>query len=394
MTDQSGAQRRVVGERFVAGGDLLSRDGDGRVVFVRGAVPGDEMSVEITEDRGSWCRGHLTTLHVSGERRVDPPCLRRRQGCGGCDWQHVADQMSAKADIVVDALRRTAHLPDAITTIGGSVPSEGYRTSIRVVGDESGRAAFRHDRSHDTVVASGCLVAHPTLHRVLDSIRITPGLEVALRVSAATGEMTARWDRRAGEVSGLDHTVNTGRGAHLVEVVAGQRFRVSAPSFFQSGPAAAELLVDAVRRAVPEIETASSIADLYAGVGLFALAAVPPTARVVAVESARSSVADARVNLADRDAVIIGSEVGRWKPRGHIDVVIADPARSGLGKPGVNALVRSRAELVALVSCDPVSLARDTALLTGRGYRHVSTEILDLFPQTHHVECVTRFERG
>jgi 23S rRNA (uracil1939-C5)-methyltransferase len=189
--------------------------------------------------------------------------------------------------------------------------------------------------------------------------------------------------------------VGVGPTAHLTEVVAGHRLRVSAGSFFQSGPAAAELLVDAVRRAAPELASATQVLDAYAGVGLFAVAAVPPAARVVTIETAHSSIDDCRVNLDGRNAEIGRGEVGRWRPRRgeRFDVAIADPARTGLGKPGTAAVVAAEAGVIVLVSCDPVALARDTTLLAVSGYAHSGSEVLDLFPHTHHVETVTRFER-
>ena len=186
-----------------------------------------------------------------------------------------------------------------------------------------------------------------------------------------------------------------GADAVLHEEVAGHRLRVSAGSFFQSGPAAAELWVDAGRRAAPELETASRVVDLYAGVGLFAVASAPHAAHVVTVETSRAAVADCRANLEGRAARIEQGQAGRWRPdRGMaIDVVIADPARSGLGKPGVGTIVESKTPVAVLVSCDPVAMARDTSILARFGYHHAGTEVLDLFPHTHHVECVTRFVR-
>jgi 23S rRNA (uracil1939-C5)-methyltransferase len=236
------------------------------------------------------------------------------------------------------------------------------------------------------------MVAHPALFDVLRDVTIDPDVELTLRVSEATGQMTAIWDRRTGEVKGLPGSVHTGANAVLYEDVAGHRFRVSAGSFFQSGPVAAGLLVDAVRRAAPEIDGCDHVVDAYAGVGLFGLAAVSAASRTTSIETSRSAVQDAAVNLAGRAATVVRGEVGAWRAGGEpVDVVIADPARSGLGKPGSAALAAAGAPVLALVSCDPVSLARDAALLRGLGYRHVQTEVLDLFPMTHHVEAVTRF---
>ncbi|MEO6653991.1 MAG: class I SAM-dependent RNA methyltransferase [Ilumatobacteraceae bacterium] len=397
-TTTVGSHIDVMPERFVAGGEALGHGPDGRVVFVRGGLPGDAVSVEIVEQKGEWSRGVVTTVTRGAPERVEPPCLRRREGCGGCDWQHLAvdRQLPAKLEIVRDALRRTGRLDDPTLTLGATVDDRGYRTTIRVVGGRDGRAAFRQDRSHDTVSANGCIIAHPALLPVIDRIRITPELEVSLRVSAATGQMTARWDRRRGEVDGLPRSVYSGANAHLTERVAGHDLRVSAGAFFQSGPAAANLLVDAVRRAAPEVADARTVLDAYAGVGLFAVAVAPATAKVITVETSRAAVGDAQVNLAGRDARVEQCEMSTWRPeRGlTIDVAIADPARSGLGRPGSAAVVAAGPQVLALVSCDPVALARDTELLGHSGYRHDGTEVLDLFPHTHHVECVTRFVRS
>ena len=195
MTDDI-ADPTVRPERLIAGGEALARDADGRVVFVRGGVPGDEVTVTTIEEKGDWSRALIDQILTPSPDRVEPPCPRRREGCGGCDWQHLAvpAQLPAKVEIVRDALRRTGKLPDAELRVGAPVPDRGYRTTIRVVGDADGRAAYRLDRSHDTVPASGCLIAAPALLPVLDAIRLSPELEVTLRTSVATGEITARWD--------------------------------------------------------------------------------------------------------------------------------------------------------------------------------------------------------
>jgi 23S rRNA (uracil1939-C5)-methyltransferase len=384
-------------ERFVAGGETLARDADGRVVFVRGGLPGELVDLRITEQKHDWSRGVAVHVHERSEHRVDPPCPHRIAGCGGCDWQHLSirAQSGAKTDIVVDALRRTAKLSDANVVTGPSVPSEGYRTTIRVIGDRHGRAAYRREGSHEAVEADGCMVAHPRLRQVIESMLITPDLEVTLRTSVATQEVTARWEAQLGEVGGLDDHVMCGPNAHLTEIVSGSKFRVSSASFFQSGPAAAALLVDAVQRAAPELERAGTVVDAYAGVGLFAAAAVRPEAFVITVENSKAAVADCKVNLKGRTASIVLSEFGRWRPPADVsaDVVIADPARTGLGKPGVATILGIGAPVVVLVSCDPVALARDAQLLQRNGYRHERTEVIDLFPHTHHVEAVTRFVR-
>ena len=166
-------------------------------------------------------------------------------------------------------------------------------------------------------------------------------------------------------------------------------------SFFQSGPQAADLLVDAVRRAAPELVGAGLVVDAYAGVGMLAVCATDPLSKVIAIETSRSACADAERNLGHRDARVVRGEVGGWhaEPGTSVDVVLADPARSGLGKPGVAALARLEAPVIVLVSCDAASLGRDVKLLAHAGYVHERSELVDTFPHTTHVEAVTRFVR-
>jgi 23S rRNA (uracil1939-C5)-methyltransferase len=191
-----------------------------------------------------------------------------------------------------------------------------------------------------------------------------------------------------------------GTRAWLHEVVGGRRLRVSARSFFQTRPDGAAALVDVVRRlGGDELGGARRAVDAYAGVGLFGALAVPPAARLIAVESSASSVADARHNLTgDADAArpgtttVVRSRVERWRPSAA-DVVIADPARTGLGRDAAAVLGRTGAGVVLLVSCDAGALGRDAGLLAGHGFRHEASVVVDLFPHTHHVEVVSRFAR-
>jgi 23S rRNA (uracil1939-C5)-methyltransferase len=391
-------------DRFVAGGDAMARDDDGRVVFVGGALPGETVSVEVTEARKDFARARVLAVVETSPDRVEPPCPQRRAGCGGCDWQHLAvgAQLGAKVAVIADALRRTARLPDAVVVAGASVPAEGYRTTVRVVGTDEGVAGFRQESSHDTVGSAGCLVAHDRLVELLDGIRVSPGLEVTLRCSTSSDERLAIWDPRAGAVTGLPDDVATGADAVMHQRIGSVDLRVSAMSFFQSGAHAAELLVDAVKRSAPELGGARRVVDLYGGVGLFAATVVPDGVAVTVVESSRPALADARVNVPH--AHVVDSEVARWRPQGSrrragsgasfADVVIADPPRTGLGAPGAATVAAIGADTVVLVSCDPAAAARDTTLLVRAGYRHVTTEVLDLFPHTHHVEAVTRFTRA
>lgn len=326
-----------------------------------------------------------------------------------------AAQVEAKAEIVRESLRRVGRLEptlvDELVCVGGSVSPFGYRTTIRVVGGAGGVVGYREQGSDRVVAASSCPVADSTLSRLLPQLDLDQGAELTLRTSVATGAITALWDRahRRG-VRGLPSDVHIGERAWLVERVAGHDLRVSAPSFFQSGRQAAELLVDAVARAAPELVGCGHAVDAYGGVGLFAATAMAWVGHVTLVESSASACRDAEQNLAERlatdsgpaSATIVRSEVGRLASSAGgstfadlptVDVVVADPARPGLGRPGRDALAALAAPVFVLVSCDPVSLARDVSLLGEIGYVAEQVEVLDLFPHTHHVEAVTRFVR-
>jgi 23S rRNA (uracil1939-C5)-methyltransferase len=383
---------------IVAGGDGLARDPSGRVVFVAGALPGEQVRAQVHDRRKDFAKATVAEVLVPSPHRVAEPCRFVAQGCGGCDWQHISPegQRRFKADIVADALRRQAHL-DVEVRLGPTLPAEGYRTTLRGAAVD-GRFGFRHRRSHDVVAVGPCLVAHPLVGELVDAGRFPDG-EVVLRAGARTGERLAVV---AGDPAGVvvpegvrvvgDAELRSGTRAWYHEELAGRTWRISARSFFQARPDGAEALVDAVRSALAGAGSADRhLVDLYGGVGLFA--GTVEAGSVTLVESGASSIADARVNLADRQARIIKSDVAHWGPA-TAEVVVADPPRTGLAAAGVAKVAATQAERVALVSCDPAALGRDARLLGEHGYRLTEASLVDLFPHTSHVEVVSRFERA
>ena len=179
------------------------------------------------------------------------------------------------------------------------------------------------------------------LCRAIAALELAPEVEPTLRCSVATGEVGAV-EGTGDLVRGLPTAPSSVHGRRCTRASPARRCAVPMGSFFQSGPQAAELLVDTVRSAAPELSAAAVVVDAYAGIGLFAALAVPADAHVIAIETSKSAVADARSNLAGRDVDIVRGEVGGWQVPSDraVDVVIADPARSGLGVPGVTALQR------------------------------------------------------
>jgi len=371
-------------DRVVAGGDGLARLDSGQVVFVEGALPGERVRVHLVSQRTDYRRAEVLEVLEASPWRVEEPCRFRRAGCGGCGWMHIdgAYQPELKRAILLDSLRRTAGLTDPVVELGPRLPPNARRTTVRIARAE-GSAGFHRGGSAEVIAVDDCMAAHPRLNELL-ALPMKGSGEAVLRVGARTGERSAAF---TGSMRVLDPPADLRLGAksHVTEVVHGHPFRVSSASFFQSSPEAAELLVDTVRDLVP---SAKVLVDAYAGVGLFA--ATVEAERHICLEQSPSAVADARVNAPQ--ARLLRLEVARWRAE-EADVVVADPARPGLGKSAMAALSAAEAPVFVLVSCDPASAARDARLLANHGYRHDRAVVLDLFPDTPHLEVVTRFVR-
>ncbi|MEM7339347.1 MAG: class I SAM-dependent RNA methyltransferase [Actinomycetota bacterium] len=383
-------------DRVATGGSALGRADDGRVVFVAGALPGEHVRARIVTEHARRLDAVAVEVLDPAPGRRTAPCPHVAEGCGGCDWQHVAPatQRELRRDIVVDCLRRLGRVDDPDVRLGPELPAGHYRTTVRAAVVD-GRAGFRKAASHDVVLVDSCATAHPLVDEVLVAGRFGSASEVTVRAGANTGERLVLVDPTADGVAvpgnvtvvGAD-ALAAGHGAHYHERIGTQTLRVSASSFFQCRADGAEVLVDLVSTA---LEPASGrLLDAYCGVGLFA-ATLTGFDEVTGVEGNRRAVDDARVNLGDRGRVIKAS-MERWRPE-PADAIVADPSRSGLGRDVVGRLSATGASVLALVSCDPASLARDAALLAAEGFRldHVTT--VDLFGETSHVETVSRFVR-
>jgi 23S rRNA (uracil1939-C5)-methyltransferase len=405
---------RVAVTGIEAGGAGVARLGDGRVTFVRGALPGEQVAVRLTEAKARFARAELLEVLAASPGRVAPPCPLVAAGCGGCGWQHVdpAHQRELKASIVAEALQRIGRLP-AVPEIdpGPALPTTAHRTTVRA-GVDGGVAALRVHHGHDLVAldAHGCLVAHPLVDEVLRRGRFGDAREVTVRAGAATGDRLAVVVPAVGAgvevpegvaVVGADE-LGRGRRAWIHEDVAGRRWRVSADSFFQTRPDGAAALAEVVAAAAaPGLAAAStgartSVVDLYGGVGLLGgVLASRASGRVSlhVVEANRSSVADARHNLADLpDLLVLQVDVRRWRPS-KADVVLADPSRHGLGTAVVDRIAATGAGTLVLVSCDAPALGRDAGLLVQAGFTLRTVALVDLFPHTPHVEVVTAWHR-
>lgn len=357
------------------GGHCVARH-EGRVVFVRHAVPGERVRAIVTEDGGgSYCRADAVAVLEASPDRVDAPCpVARPGGCGGCDFQHVdvGAQRRLKAEVVVEQLRRLAGLERTVTVEelpGGPL---GWRSRVRLAVDADGQAGLRAHRSHDVIPIADCPLAPEGL--------LPPVL--------------ARSQRPGGEV---DVVAGAGDAGVVTRQAAGRSWRLSPGVFWQVHPAMADTLAAIVGEwaAVPPYGRAW---DLYGGVGLLASVLAEQAGRsgsVTVVESDRRAVADGRRALADLPQ--IGWRTGRVeqvlpKLPGRPVVIVADPPRRGLGRAVVDAIAAREPVRMIYVACDPASLARDVALFAGHGYQLTQLRALDAFPMTHHVECVALLE--
>ncbi len=416
-------------DRVAKGGASLGLGPDGRVVFVEGAIPGERVEVEVVKEHKRRIEARMLRVIDASPDRQEPPCRHVADGCGGCDWQHVAPaaQGGLRREVVADALRRLGRLEDVEIRVGPELPAEAYRTTVRAAVVD-GRAAFRKRESHDLVVVDQCVIAHPLVEELLVESHFGDATEVTIRVGARTGERLVVVDgdpgsvtvptdvhvvRRASGAEGSagnpsdhhdhhhdhhqdrkddhsrsDHGHAELHEAHIHEVVGGIRFQISASSFFQSRPDGAEMLGRLVADAIADAP--GTLLDAYCGVGLFG-ALAGTGRRVLGIEANPIAAHDASHNLGPHSEVVT-SVFERWSPQ-PVGVAVADPARAGLKAAGCDVLVAAEPDLIALVSCDPASLARDAGLLVERGYQLDWVTVVDLFGHTSHVETVSRFSR-
>jgi tRNA/tmRNA/rRNA uracil-C5-methylase (TrmA/RlmC/RlmD family) len=375
------------------GGFCVARQPDGRVVFVRHALPGERVLARVTEDRGgSYLRADAVRVLDASPDRVPVSCaVAGPGGCGGCDWQHASPdaQRRLKAAVVREALGRIAGLDVAVDveTLAGpsAADSLGWRTRVQLAVGPDGRAGLHAHRSPQVVPLQDCpLVVPGTLPAVLASAWTPGGTVEVVRDAEGTVHVAEVVDGHRRLVSG---------SGVAVQRAADRGWRVSADGFWQVHPALATALAGAVAT-FAGVPVGGLGWDLYGGVGLFAAVLASQagvTGSVVVVESSRRAVADARANLADLPQVSVRAgrveRVLRSLP-GSPDVVVADPPRRGLGRPLAHAVADREPPRIVYVACDPASLARDVKAFSDRGYRLAALRAFDAFPMTHHVECV------
>lgn len=371
------------------GGHCVARH-EGRVVFVRYALPGEVVQAEVTAEgpKGRYWFADAVTVVVAAPGRRPPPCPWAGPGrCGGCDWQHAdpATQRALKAQVLAEQLRRLAgvEVDVPVQAVPGDVDGLAWRTRVRYAVAPDGRLGFRRHGSHDVQPVDACAIATEEVRAAADPAGDwRPAQEVL--VTAAAGEV-AVVPLPASQPAPV-----------LVHRAAGRRWQVPADGFWQVHPGAADALVAAVR---PAVAGADVLWDLYCGAGLFAGALGGSCRRVDAVEASQAAVGCARDNLADLAQVRVHrAGVARWlgsapERRGTPDAIVLDPPRTGAGRRVMESLTASAATALAYVACDPAALGRDLAVLLAGGWNLHGVTGLDLFPNSAHLEAVAVLRR-
>ncbi|WP_031468711.1 class I SAM-dependent RNA methyltransferase [Sciscionella sediminilitoris] len=376
-------------ESVAHGGHFVARV-DGRVCFVRHALPGERVLAEVTEDRGkSFFRADAVAVLEAAPDRVTPPCPLAGS-CGGCDFQHVslARQRELKAEVVAEQLARLGGVRRSVEV--EELPGgPRWRTRVRYAVDPEGRPGFRAHRSHTVIPVEDCPITVSECVEPVVGQRFSPRGEVAVAVdSRAAVTVTETAPARSGR-RGRSRRVS---GDGIAEQhVGGQVFRLAATDFWQVHPAAAATFSAAVTE-YAAVGPADRVWDLYGGAGLFAAPLSAAGAEVIVVESAGSAVEHGRACL---PAVTFRhGDVERTIDRLPApDVVVLDPPRNGAGERALRGIAAARPDRIVYVACDPAALGRDTALLAGHGYELRELRAFDAFPMTHHVECVALFVR-
>ena len=355
------------------GGDAMGRV-EGKAIFVRGGIAGEQVRAEIIEDRGRFARARVIEVIEASPDRVQPRCPHfgfEASSCGGCAWQHIAyaAQLRWKTEIVREQFRRLGRIPAA--PVRDIIPSPdvwAYRNHAQFSVMPDGRLGFQAASSNTVVPIDVCHIVQPPILEWLQS---------AGRAQADVKRVDVRFPEP-------HSTIPTYR-------VKDVPFCVSAESFFQVNTSLIETLVDRVLAQL-DLKGGETMLDGYCGVGLFMRFVAPVAGRVIGIESSPSAVADARRNLAQfkqvelRDGLVESVLATLNEP---VDAAILDPPRAGCGPDVLRQVVARRIKRVVVVSCDPSTLARDARLLTDGGYDLLDVQPLDMFPHTFHIETVS-----
>ncbi len=398
---------------------------EGKVVFVPGALPGEDVEVELADCGKRHDRARLLSVHTPSPLRRASPCPHDTPtGCGGCSLLHMAPAGAAamKVDHLKSLLARMG--VDTALVENVRIPeglSSRHRNHARFTPDRAGRLTWVSKADiagvgpRTLVPVEHCLALHPLVEelRVALDGRCAGVQAVDIRASATTGECVIMFEAEAlprgiDPVSiGANVLLRTKKGDRylrgipaVVEEVQGVRLRVSSGAFFQGHAAGATMLADIVRELAGPMNAKTRALDLCSGVGLFALTSLRAAGHVVAVEADPVAAADLRANAASSKHVTVLQLTAEEAidnlndPRGVAEVLVVDPPRSGLGRRTATLLAKMHVPRVILVSCDPRNFVDEAQALMREGYAMQRCIPVDQFAGTHHLEMVALFTLG
>jgi len=385
-------------EKLVYGGDALARL-NGRVTLAPFALPGERIRAAAEREKPGLIHARTLAVLDPSPQRVAPRCPYFGR-CGGCHYQHAGYefQLEAKRAILAEELRRVGKIepPEEIAVVAADPWGYRNRAQLHI---EKGRIGYREARSHKLCAIDSCPIASPKINQTIGALA---GMLRDSRWPRFLRSLEIFTDERQVQLSVLETERPVARrffdwcAETIPGLVAGaldyqDRFRVSRNAFFQVNRYLADKLVEIALEGVGG-ETAL---DVYAGVGLFSLDLARRFRQAAAVESGAAEAGDLAFN-AER-AGLANLRVERRTAEAYLDAlerapdfVLLDPPRAGLGKAVVQRLIDLRPPAVTIVACDPATLARDLAALLGAGYRIEKMTLVDLFPQTYHLETVVR----
>jgi tRNA/tmRNA/rRNA uracil-C5-methylase (TrmA/RlmC/RlmD family) len=382
----------VLIEKVAHGGHFIARHG-GAVIFVRHAIPGERARITITSIGSSFNRADVIEVLEPSPDRVKAPCsFAHRSGCGGCDFQHISltRQHQLKSDVITEQFSRIAS-KDVVLVVEEVAGPLHWRTRIIATTNHEGRLGFFASRTHSVIPVDDCLIAVEGMNvPELSARRWKPDVRVEVSASSKKERTIALAPKRG------EGNARLTEGNQIVhEEVKGKTLEVSQNSFWQSHLNAPAVLTDVVLDFAQLVE-GDHVLDLYGGVGLFTssmIESVGASGSINLLEGSKSATADAKRNFTNNPNVKIHlGDVAKLLPRvSNADVIVLDPPREGAGKIVVAEMARLRPRTIVYVSCDPASLARDTAYLEAFGYSLSTLRAFDLFPMTHHVECVALY---
>ena len=400
-------------EKLTYGGDALGRLSDGRAVFVPFALPGETVRIRSVDEKRGHVRAELVEILEPAPERIAPKC-RHFGVCGGCHYQHLSyqAQLIAKTEILRDQLTRIGKVENPpVKQIVPSSTEWNYRNHVQFHLTRGGKLGYIDAQSRSVIPIRVCHLPELPLNILWPTLEFDPGLgleRVSLRLGAEDETMLVL-ESESRQTPGLELEANlsvvhlTGNDVvvmagddHLTMRVNDRLFRVSAASFFQVNTDMAGKMTEHLLAQL-QVSPATTLLDVFCGVGLFSLFFAPRVGRLVGIESSLSACQDFAVNLDEFDNVeLYEAPAEDVLPILDVksDVVIMDPPRLGLEKRSLDALLARAPARIAYVSCDTSTLARDVARLIAGGYRLVQVTPFDLFPQTYHIESISILEKG